>query len=294
MKSVRPGARGPAVEDIQRRLLVLGFDLGSTGVDGVFMGATADAVVEFQSGTSLSADGVVDEATWSALVDATFMLGDRMLYLRLPHFHGRDVTILQEALNVLGFSCGKPDAIFGAHTEHAVREFQANCGQAADGIVGLDTVRSVLNLRHVWDGKDGIPPEAARLSLARAGEVLLSTTISVRGRDDVARDVADRFINLAKATQSDARVWAHTEDVPAATVSVEIISTGSIPENVPVVVVTLDAAELVGRIMTALAGQGSGGGAFVVSVDSASDEHGRQAVAVQLLDAVCGALSLSS
>ena len=90
MKPILPGGRGPAVEDIQRRLLALGFDLGPTGVDGVFLGKTRDAVIAFQTGNGLSEDGVVGGETWAALVDATFKLGDRTLYLRLPHFHGRD------------------------------------------------------------------------------------------------------------------------------------------------------------------------------------------------------------
>ena len=42
MRPIRPGDRGPAVEDIQRRLLALGYDLGITGVDGVFLGRTLE------------------------------------------------------------------------------------------------------------------------------------------------------------------------------------------------------------------------------------------------------------
>ena len=121
MKPVRPGDRGPAVEDIQRRLLTLGYDLGRTGVDGVFLGATAEAVLAFQTQHDLEEDGLVGESTWSTLVDASFSLGDRMLYLRLPHFHGHDVTVLQQALNALGFTVGEIDGIFGAFTERALR-----------------------------------------------------------------------------------------------------------------------------------------------------------------------------
>ena len=76
MRPVRPSDRGPAVEDIQRRLLALGYDLGPTGVDGVFLGQTAEAVRSFQLSHGLSEDGVVGEETWSALVDAGFTLGD--------------------------------------------------------------------------------------------------------------------------------------------------------------------------------------------------------------------------
>ena len=141
MKPILPGGRGPAVEDVQKRLMTLGYDLGSTGVDAVFLGKTREAVVAFQNARGLSEDGVVGDETWSALVDSTFTLGDRMLYLRQPHFHGNDVRTLQGALNTLGFSCGEVDAIFGAYSEHAVREFQRNSGQPDDGIVGPGTVR---------------------------------------------------------------------------------------------------------------------------------------------------------
>src|SRR5450759_569983 len=136
VRHIRKGDRGPAVEDVQRRLLVLGEDLGTTGVDGCFLGATYAAVVAFQRERGLDEDGEVGPETWAALVDATFTLGDRLLYLRYPYLHGADVRSLQQALNALGFACGETDGIFGAFTERAVREFQANMGLDADGIVG--------------------------------------------------------------------------------------------------------------------------------------------------------------
>ena len=70
MRSVRPGNRGPAVEDIQRRLLSLGYELGPTGVDGVFLGLTSEAVRAFQQEHALSEDGVVGDETWSVSLHA--------------------------------------------------------------------------------------------------------------------------------------------------------------------------------------------------------------------------------
>jgi len=58
MRPVRVGDRGAAVEDIQRRLRTLGFDLGITGIDGVFFGRTADAVRSFQQQHGLAEDGL--------------------------------------------------------------------------------------------------------------------------------------------------------------------------------------------------------------------------------------------
>ena len=135
MKPIIAGDRGLAVEDIQQRLLVLGYDIGPAGVDGVLLGDTLTAITQFQADRGLPSDGVVGDKTWAALVDATFILGDRTLYLRAPYFHGRDVLVLQQALSVLGFASA-PDGIFGTRTEQALREFQRNVALPADGIVG--------------------------------------------------------------------------------------------------------------------------------------------------------------
>ncbi|PLR69213.1 MULTISPECIES: peptidoglycan-binding domain-containing protein [Bacillaceae] len=49
------------------------------------------------------------------------------------------VTGIQRTLSCLGYSPGAADGIFGSQTERAVKEFQADKGLAADGIVGKDT-----------------------------------------------------------------------------------------------------------------------------------------------------------
>jgi len=167
---IAQGDRGPAVEDVQKRLLMLGFDLGPTGVDGVFWGATLTAVRRFQEEHGLDEDGIVGNETWAALVDATFRLGDRLLYLKYPYLHGADVRVLQGALNILGFACGEPDGIFGTYTERAVGEFQANVGIPADGIAGPETIGAVERLRHVWSGKDPSAPAELDVAPARAAE----------------------------------------------------------------------------------------------------------------------------
>lgn len=128
MEPVKKGQRGSAVEDVQRRLLLLGYDLGSTGVDGAYLDYTIKAIEQFQSKNNITANGIVDDKTWRLLVNATFSMGDRNLFLRFPYFHGKDVLMLQQAITVLGFTCGACDGIFGAFTESAIREFQANAG----------------------------------------------------------------------------------------------------------------------------------------------------------------------
>jgi hypothetical protein len=291
MRPVRPGDRGPAVEDIQRRLLALGYELGRTGVDGVFLGATAQAVSTFQRQRNLTEDGFVAEETWSALVDAGFTLGDRMLYLRMPHFHGADVRVLQEALSVLGFACGAIDGIFGTFTERAVREFQLNSGLPADGIAGPETARTVLNLRHVWEGKNAQAHSAAHIAPARAAEVLTRVRLVVVGDDESGARVAERLVNLAHASTEQALIHVLSPDEVVATgvITLRLCGNGKARVVLGRPVVSMSAPELLApRLVTALAAA-TGGREIVVEVGeaTAADEREDQRAAVLLLDALC-------
>lgn len=297
MEPILPGTRGPAVEDIQKRLLQLGFDLGVTGVDGVFLGKTREAVRAFQSSEQLAEDGVVGDATWAALVDATFTLGDRMLYLRLPHLHGRDVGVLQRALNTLGFSCGTVDEIFGRFTERAVREFQRNCGQPDDGIAGPETVRALLGLKHVWDGKEAFVPSPAAAGPARSVEPLLRTEVLLVAASPIALDVAQRVDNLARASDERVRVSVSGDPQAAAganRVEFELVTGASeVGEGVPVVLAGDDGTlALAGRLVTARAALTPPGARIVVDLgEQLAEERDRQRAAVRLLDALCASLA---
>jgi peptidoglycan hydrolase-like protein with peptidoglycan-binding domain len=294
MRPIRKGDRGPAVEDVQRRLRVLGADLGPTGIDGVFLGATLAAVQSFQRQHVLAEDGEVGPATWAALVDATFSLGDRLLYLHAPHFHGADVRILQGALNVLGFAAGEPDGIFGAYTERAVREFQANAGLPADGIIGPDTVRALSNLRHVWADKAPEALGALRRAPARSAGVLSRRPVFVVAADTIGLRLAERLQNLALASNPDA--------------CVEIVdgsaSGDSDPRGVSVHLGAEFSSQAAGDVPTVVAGDGGDALARRLEVGMRSsaarplavrvvlgaldaDEHTAQRVAVGLLDGVC-------
>ena len=117
MEPIREGASGAAVEDIQERLGSLGYKIDEKeAAEKTFGHSTATAVARFRLDHGLSLGDVIDTATWAALVDECYQLGDRTLYLRLPNFHGNDVRQLQERLNVLGFSCGAVDGQYGAPT----------------------------------------------------------------------------------------------------------------------------------------------------------------------------------
>ncbi len=143
MRALRKGDRGREVEDLQTRLLALGFDLGNRGMDRVFGPLTELAVKAFQQEMGILADGVVGELTWNEIVEADYRPGGRLIYVRQPPFRGADVTELQRMLNDLGFDPGAVNGLFDERTARATKEFQRNAGLADDGVVD-DGVFKVL------------------------------------------------------------------------------------------------------------------------------------------------------
>lgn len=108
---------------------------------GTFCASTRTAVADFQSVRGLHSNGVCDEQTWLALVEAGLKLGDRLLILKAPHLRGDDIAELQSSLNHVGFDCGRPDGILGPSTARALGDFQRNCGLTSDGICGSMTIK---------------------------------------------------------------------------------------------------------------------------------------------------------
>ena len=100
----------------------------------------------FQESRGLRADAVCGEQTWSALVEAGYRLGDRLLYLRQPMLRGDDVATLQRRLGALGFDAGRVDGIFGDQTKSALDEFQRNTGLTVDGVFGPATHQTLERL----------------------------------------------------------------------------------------------------------------------------------------------------
>ena len=205
MRTIGRNDHGAAVEDVQRRLRVMGYELA---VDGAYLQRTCDAVKMFRQSEGLPPGDFVDQQAWAALVDASFALGDRMLYLRMPHFHGADVRSLQTILEVLGFVVGKSDGIFGAHTERALRDFQLSVGITDDGIAGNTTFDAIERLRHAWEGKEPTSAEGAQMGFARAAEALEKMEACFYGLDEIGRGIASRIANLARATFEGAHVMS--------------------------------------------------------------------------------------
>jgi N-acetylmuramoyl-L-alanine amidase len=169
VRILRLGDRGKEVADVQQRLFALGNELGGEGLDGFLGPHTAQAIKAFQQLRGLLVDGIVGANTWRELVEAGYRLGERLLYLRVPHLRGDDVLSLQIKLNLLGFNAGPERGIFDQSVDAAVKDFQHNAGLPPDGIVGDSTLTKLEALRKAESGREGkkIPERDSGFAAAR-------------------------------------------------------------------------------------------------------------------------------
>ncbi|MGI6230427.1 MAG: peptidoglycan-binding domain-containing protein [Tractidigestivibacter sp.] len=303
MDPINEGAEGVAVEDIQDRLSSLGYAIEKDELDEKRYGkSTASAVARFRLDHDLLLGDEVDTATWAALVDECYQLGDRTLYLRLPNFHGNDVRQLQERLNVLGFSCGEVDGQYGAHTEAAVKQFQESMGLLADGMAFQDTFDAIDRLHHVWESKNAAGPHPqSGIGFARALNVLENVRLCITGDDPISRNVAGRIWNLASATTAQSGIElvdsADTveQESPDAQ-AVFLLSTSPLPEGSTVSNVVMDDVDsLPLRLRAAVEGSREERPLVRIELPVGPNFDGTftiadaQTYAVLLLDAICSA-----
>jgi len=131
------GARGRDVQRVQT-IFVMMKTLGFDQIDGVFGPTTRNAVIAFQQGEGLAADGVVGDSTWQR------MPADPDTPLLKRGSNGNAVAGLQRGLSKFGgpgapTDPGAADGDFGPRTETAVKAYQAQHALANDGVVGSRT-----------------------------------------------------------------------------------------------------------------------------------------------------------
>lgn len=152
---LRRGDRGAAVVEIRGALAALGLvdnpdeDLttGKHVAADLFDGELDHAVRAFQQRRGLLVDGIVGEATYRALREASYRLGARTLVHQFgAPMYGDDVATLQHRLQDLGFYTALVDGYFGLQSHNALMSYQREYGLAADGICGPETLRSLYFL----------------------------------------------------------------------------------------------------------------------------------------------------
>ncbi len=131
------GARG---QDVQRAqtIFVMMKTLGFDQIDGVFGAVTRNAVLDFQQGDGVTADGVIGDATWAR------MPADPDTPVLKRGATGAAVNGLQKGLLKFGGAGsatdpGPADGSFGPRTEAAVKTYQQQHALQNDGVVGPRT-----------------------------------------------------------------------------------------------------------------------------------------------------------
>lgn len=185
--------------------------------NGIFEADTQNAVRVFQQIFDLTPDGIVGKATWyqlkriynavkrtSELFSEGITVSEAMR--RFPSTlqfgsTGMGVRVLQFYLRLLNYFIPsipyiELDGIYGEATENAVRAFQEYVGLPADGIVGANTWRALINLyeqieREVqtqYDVISTLPAPGLVLTIGSTGDVVrrIQEYINMIARNDNA------------------------------------------------------------------------------------------------------------
>ncbi len=153
--TLRRGDRGGAVVEIRSALGALGLldnpdehlTTGKQVALDFFDDDLDHAVRAFQQRRGLLVDGIVGEATYRALREASYRLGARTLAHQFgAPMYGDDVATLQSRLQDLGFYTALVDGYFGLQTHNGLMSYQREYGLAPDGICGPETLRSLYFL----------------------------------------------------------------------------------------------------------------------------------------------------
>ena len=156
------------MRELKERLAAISFV--PTNDNDTFDDETVAFVESFQRSRGLPLTGVVDAVTYERLGEASWQLGQRLLYATKPMLRGDDVAELQVLLAQLGFNPGRIDGIFGVNTAVALGEFQRNCALEESATLTKETLLTLRRVRAtnavkslVTDARDlaGIDPLAS-------------------------------------------------------------------------------------------------------------------------------------
>lgn len=112
------GSQGNSVKAIQYALQQMGYNIGSTGIDGIFGQYTYNAVRSFQSNSGISSDGIVGVNTRAKFKAKGYSLGGLVDYTGPAVVHG---------------SPEKPEAFLNAEETKAVKTIAEELSAPRDG-----------------------------------------------------------------------------------------------------------------------------------------------------------------
>lgn len=116
--TLRYGSRGNTVKELQSRLVSLGYSVGSTGIDGIFEWRTENGLNAFKADAGLPQNGIYDEATHEALMEALGVTSEP--YIDSPRINDYPVIHVYE-LECDNCSVGQQEDGGGTVTEEIAR-----------------------------------------------------------------------------------------------------------------------------------------------------------------------------
>ena len=244
MQLLRRGDSGPAVVEIRATLRQFGLMTDPTGTpeDDRFDADTERAVRAFQQQRGLIADGIVGQATYRALREAGWTLGDRML--APPWSPPRwAATTSSPCRSGCSSSASTPAAPAGCSTSRpssALRKFQREYGLVPDGVCGPATLRSLRQLGPQGHRRAAAAACASRRCCASPGRGCAASgswstpataaptaAWSVAGvaEADLMWDLARRLVGRMSATGMDAMLTRQEHTCPTETERAEFANT---------------------------------------------------------------------
>jgi len=200
----------------------VGFDIAGD----LYSDATTHAVSTFQRAALLPVTGALDPLTAQKLRQYQFDLGDRLLYRQDPPLVGHDVAELQASLAQLGFDPGTVDGLFGNDTDHALRDFQLNCGLEPSGTLTRATLTELRRLRPsvpkvtVSEAREsGLLQARIAGPLVAMGGYLVTTMVEAWSSYglSVSSDEVDGLIEAANSEHASLAIWIESSSTPAVT-----------------------------------------------------------------------------
>ncbi|WP_434592573.1 peptidoglycan-binding protein [Brevibacterium sp. 1718] len=209
--------------NIKAQMARLGLHVGDTETAD-FDRAFELGVRQFQQDRGILCDGVLGPETFSALEQARYQLGDRVLrFDPVRVLTGDDVVDLQTKLAGLGFYPGRIDSEYASLTEAAVKELQMSLGTKVDGVTGPQTLRGLNAIDRNQDtGNLFALQERARV--AASGTSLVGRTFVI----EAATTVVD-FQTLPMTDEQSALERQITSDIASRLVGrLEAIGAGAL------------------------------------------------------------------
>lgn len=136
--TLRIESSGPEVAQLQDALKRAGY-LSQDTPTGYFGSLTEAAVMQFQQGQGLVADGIAGSQTQAVLFQQSAHSSNNGSTVLKLGMQGPSVMQLQDDLRNAGFFSDNSTGYFGELTEAAVIRFQQSRGLVADGVVGGQT-----------------------------------------------------------------------------------------------------------------------------------------------------------